>query len=98
MRKIVIILTLIALLVISTACSTHLHVVGNGGQGSRTVSQTQWFALWGLISIGDTVDTNAMAGGASDYTITTEATLVDSVIGMFTGMVTISRRTVTVTR
>ena len=97
MRKIVIILTLIALLVLSTACSTHLHVVGNGGQGSRTVSETQWFALWGLISLGE-VDTNAMAGGASDYTITTEATLVDSVIGMFTGIVTISRRTVTVTR
>jgi len=39
-----------------------------------------------------------MSGGATDYTIKTEFSVVDVVIGLFTGYVTVYPRTVTVTK
>lgn len=76
-------------------CAAHTHVIGSGAKGGESVSNTQWYAVWGLVPLG-MVDTKAMAGGASDYTIKTQQTFLDYFIGMFTGAVTICRRTVTV--
>jgi hypothetical protein len=39
-----------------------------------------------------------MAAGASDYKIETKQSFVDIVLGMFTSIVTVYSRTVTVTR
>lgn len=80
-----------------SSCYTMTHTVGAGAQGADVSSKKQWFALWGLVPISQ-VDTKAMAGGASDYTITTKQSFGDSVIGMFTGIVTISPRTVKVVK
>lgn len=80
-----------------TSCFTIEHTVGNGSQLGTTVEKRQWFALWGLVEISD-IDTKAMAGEATDYTIKTERTFVDGLIGIFTGIVTISPRTVQVTK
>ena len=76
-------------------CSTHVHKVGNGAQGIDMIEARQWYVLFGLVPINE-VDTNVMAGGATDYEIMTEANLIDIVIGAFTGAVTVGSRTVTV--
>ena len=79
-------------------CSTHVHKVGNGAQGNDRndmIEARQWYVLFGLVPISE-VDTNAMAGEATDYEITTELTAIDIIIGLFTGVVSVSSRTVTV--
>ena len=76
-------------------CSTHIHRVGNGPQGNDIMMERQWYVLFGLVPINE-VDTNAMAGGATDYVIMTQATPLDIVIGIFTGAVSIHSRTVVV--
>ena len=89
-----------AVLVIAIAmssCFTQEHVVGNGASGGNSTSQKQWFILWGLVPLNQ-VDSKAMAGGAKDYTIKTQESFIDGVIGMFTGIVTVAPRTVTVTK
>ncbi len=77
------------------SCYTHTHVVGDGAQTGVTVSQKQWYAVWGLVPIGQQVDTKAMAG-KDDYTIKTEHSFIDMVISAFTGIVTIQVKTVSV--
>ena len=95
MKKIISIVVLCSFLL--TGCYTINHKVGNGAQGNATTEERQWFILWGLVPIND-VDSQAMAGGAADYEITTQATPVDVIIGVFTGIVTIAPRTVKVTK
>lgn len=76
-------------------CSTHVHKIGNGAQGNDMMEARQWYVLWGLVPM-NVVDTNAMAGAATDYEITTEHTVLDFIINVFTGVATISSRTVTI--
>ena len=79
-------------------CSTHVHKVGNGAQSNDMndmIETRQWYVLFGLVPINE-VDTNVMAGAATDYEITTELTALDFIINVFTGMVSVSSRTVTV--
>jgi len=78
-----------------SSCFTHTHVVGDGAQSGVKVSKKQWYAVWGLVPIGEEVDTKAMAG-TDDYTITTQHSFIDMVISAFTGIVTIQVKTVEV--
>ena len=86
---------MIACMLLVIGCATHVHKVGNGAQGNDTTEARQWYILWGLVPINE-VDTNAMAGGASDYEITTSATVIDILIGAVAGSVTVSTRSVSV--
>ena len=86
---------LIAAMMFVIGCSAHVHTVGNGAQGYNTTEARQWYALWGLVPINN-VDTNAMAGGAANYEITTSYTPLDFIINIFTTYVTVSSRTVSV--
>ena len=95
-KKGVAICLLIALMMF-TACYSSLHVVGNGASGNDVKEVRQWYVLFGLIPINE-VDTHEMAEGATDYEIKTEFTVVDIIIGCFTGMVSIQPQTVTVTK
>ncbi|MCP4460260.1 MAG: hypothetical protein GY816_19885 [Cytophagales bacterium] len=98
MKKKIQILTLTLVLGFGmSSCYTIEHTVGSGAQGGSTETARQWFALWGLVPISE-ADSKQMAGGATDYTIETKASFVDIVIGIFTGIVTIAPRTVTVTK
>lgn len=85
----------IASIIFMIGCAAHTHQVGKGAQGSEVIEQRQWYVLWGLVPMND-VDTQAMAGGATDYQITTAVTALDFVISIFTSAVTIDCRTVTV--
>ena len=76
-------------------CSTHVHKVGKGAQGSDIMEARQWYVLWGLVPIND-VDTNVMADGATDYEITTQYTVLDTIISVVLSEITINCRTVTV--
>lgn len=84
-------------IVVASGCAAHVHVIGNGGSGSEVVEQRQWYVLWGLVPIND-VDSAQMAAGASDYTIETEQSALDVVINIFTSLITVYSRTVTVTK
>ena len=91
----------IAVLAVTTVllggCFTMNHVVGEGAKTGVTKTDRQWYALWGLVPI-NTVDTKAMAGSATQYTIKTEYTPLDFVINIFTSFVTIESMTVEVTK
>jgi len=98
MGKIIIVSLLVAALCFSViGCYTLQHQVGNGAQGSTTVSARQWYILWGLVPI-NTVDSQAMAAGATNYDVKSQMSFVDVVIGIFTGSVTVYCQTVTVTK
>lgn len=96
MKKIVALLLVVAMMYM-VGCSAHTHVVGNGAQSAQTESATQWYILFGIVPL-NTVNSKAMAAGASNYTIKTQTSFLDGLIGIFTGIVTISRRTVEVTK
>ncbi len=82
---------------VASGCAAHTHVIGDGGDGSETVEQRQWYVLWGLVPIND-VDSAEMADGAADYTIETEQSALDVIINIFTSIVSVYSRTVTVTK
>lgn len=97
MRRLISLFVLGAFLMVLAGCTMHTHMIGNGAQGSVKVEQRQWYVLWGLVPINE-VDSKAMAAGAQDYTIKTEQSVLDVVINIFTGWVTVYSRTVTVTK
>ena len=76
-------------------CAAHVHKVGNGAQGNDIMMERQWYVLYGLVPINE-VDTNAMAGEATDYEIMTQHTGLDVIINIFTGAISINSRTVIV--
>lgn len=86
---------LIAAMLFVIGCSAHVHTVGKGAQGYNVTEARQWYIVWGLVPIND-VDTNAMAGEATDYEITTSYTPIDFIIGVVAGSISISSRTVSV--
>jgi hypothetical protein len=97
MKKIVGLIVLLAFCLLLVGCFTIQHQIGKGAQSGVSVEKKQWFILWGLVPL-NTVNTSEMAAGATDYTIKTEFTVVDVVIGIFTTYVTVYPRTVTVTK
>ena len=78
-------------------CTTHIHKIGTGPQNFDSEELRQWYILWGLVPINE-VDTKEMAGEAINYEIKTEVTPIDFLIGIPAGTVTVTSRTVTVTR
>jgi hypothetical protein len=96
-KKAVAIMMLTGIIFYNVGCYTHSHVVGSGAKSGVSVEEKQWYVLWGLVPL-NSVDTNAMAGDATDYTIQTQHSFIDIIIGMFTGIVTVSPKTVKVTK
>ena len=76
-------------------CAAHVHKVGNGAQGDEIKVARQWYALYGLAPINK-VDTNAMAGGITDYEIITAQTISDFILNSFTWIITVNSRKVIV--
>lgn len=95
LRKAIALLLILSTLISLTGCYTHKYMMGNGPQTGNAQEERQWFALWGLIPI-NTVDTKAMIGNATDYSVKSELTFLDVVIGIFTGIVTVQPRTIEV--
>jgi hypothetical protein len=79
------------------SCMQLNHIVGTGAQGGSEASKRQWYALWGLVPLGE-VDARQLAGGATNYTVHSEHGIVDILLNLLTGWVTINSQTVTVTK
>ena len=90
-KKSIILLT--SFILILSACTTHTHIVGNGAQGNYEKSKRQLWVI-SLVAIND-VDTQKMAGDATDYEIQTQMDIVDILINALTSGI-ISSRKVTV--
>ena len=84
-------------LLLTSACYTIQHTVGTGGRGGSESEKRQWYALFGLIPLGE-VDSKSLAGDAANYTVTTQWGIVDILLNLITGIVTITSQTVTVER
>lgn len=78
-----------------TSCYTTSHTVGAGSKTGVEVSKKQWYAIWGLVPINH-VDSKDLAGGATDYSITTQHKFLDLLISAIGSYVTIEVQTVTV--
>jgi len=78
-------------------CAAHQHTIGAGPSSGQTAEARQWYILWGLVPLNE-VDSQAMAAGATNYEIQTEQSFLDVVMNIFTGLVTVYSRTVTVTQ
>jgi hypothetical protein len=93
----------VAMLFISTAgssgCFRQRFDVGGGATGGESREFRQWYAFWGLLPITDVQDrAERHAEGAANYTVTSEFTPLDFLIGIFTGIVTIYPKTMRVER
>lgn len=95
MKRVTAMLLMTSLVLILVGCSAHIHTIGKGAQGNNTIEERQWYVLWGIVPIND-VDTSQMTS-AADYTIKTEQSALDIIINIFTGLITVYSRTVTVT-
>jgi len=96
MRKIVLAVCFFCFLL--TGCATHRHIIGKGAQVGVSRGQTQWYALYGLIPLGE-VDTARLAGGAQDYEIETYYSVGDFLLNnLITGWITVTSRSVKVTK
>jgi len=96
MKKCISIVLLISVLVV-LGCATHIHTIGKGPSQGATVEARQWYVLWGLVPINQ-IDSKKMAGEAKDYQIQTQASPLDVIINIFTTYVSVTSRTVTVTK
>ncbi len=96
MKRIVVLLICLSLLIL-TACAGHIHTIGSGPSSGNRMEARQWYVLWGLIPINQ-IDTKAMAAGATNYEIRTEAAPLDIIINLFTSYITVTSRTVSVTK
>lgn len=94
-NKTLMIIVLFSFLVGFSGCYTNNHIIGNGSKGNTELSEKQWYVLWGLVPLNN-VDTNKMAGDVNDYQITTQHSFLDVIISAFTGIVTVSVKSVTV--
>lgn len=90
-------LVLLLMLATVTSCMTNRHTVGNGAQTGVTQTSRQWYALWGLVRLGDR-DTKTIAEDTPDYTVETYYGFVDWLINFFLGGFTIQSRTIKVTK
>ena len=96
MKKAVVMIMIVSSLFL-IGCSTHVHTVGTGPQTGQVESARQWWILFGLIPL-NSVDVGEMSGGATNYEIKTSLAPLDILIGIPAGYITVSSRTVTVTK
>jgi hypothetical protein len=96
-KKLMTVCCALAMVGLLSGCMTNIHKIGSGAAGSNVTTTRQWYVLWGLVPINH-VDTNAIAGGATNYEIKDQQTVLDFVINIFTGFVTVYGRSVTVTK
>ncbi len=96
MKKLSTLILIVASLAM-VSCTANMHTVGKGAQGSSVKEARQWYILWGLVPLNE-VNTNQMAGDANDYEIKTVQSGLDVIMNIFTGMITVNSRTVTVTK
>lgn len=66
-----------------TSCYTYTTVVGKGAQGNSKTKEWNHYVLFGLAPVGVS-DAKEMAGGATDYTVTTQQSFVNGLVSAIT--------------
>lgn len=95
-RKVTALTLVCALMFVTLGCYTQRVDVGAGApSGAQRVEHRQWFALWGLVPITQ-IEPEATIGDAQNYSIVSEFTPLDVIIGIFTGIVTVYPKTIIV--
>jgi hypothetical protein len=80
---------------VMSSCYSISHTVGTGSSTGEIIKKKQWYILYGAVPLNK-IDTKALAGNATNYTITTKHGFVDYLIGAVTGFVTIKPMTVVI--
>ncbi len=98
MKKVYIFLTcLFVLFAPLSGCYTMNNTIGSGApDGAPVAEDRQWFLLWGLVPLNN-VDGGKMAqanGLQTNYTIQTQQSIIDVVLNIFTGFVSLYSRDV----
>lgn len=75
---------MVAVCFVMTSCYTFTAVVGEGPKTGEVVTQKNHYVVNGLAKL-KTADTQAMAGGAKDYSITITHSFIDGLISTLTG-------------
>jgi hypothetical protein len=88
----------LALLSALSGCFSMSHTVGAGPRSGIEQSETRWFALYGMVPLEREFDSQYLAGGATDYRVTTQFTPVDVLLTSVASFATFYRQTVTVER
>jgi hypothetical protein len=65
-----------------TSCYVYTVVVGEGAKGNTEVAKWNNYVIFGLVPVGVS-DAKALAGGATNYTVTTRHSFVN---GLLTGI------------
>ncbi|MBN1155502.1 hypothetical protein JXB12_11340 [candidate division KSB1 bacterium] len=97
MFKKIVALSLLVCFLFIIGCAAHVHTIGKGPQMFQKETARQWYILWGLVPLNE-VNTNTLAEGAENYEIRTEACGLDILMNIFTSYVTVTSRTVTITK
>lgn len=78
-----------------TSCYSYTTVVGKGAQGNTKVTKWNHYVIAGLAPVGVS-DSQAMAGGATDYTVYTRESFLNGLVATITfGIYTPTTTTVT---
>lgn len=85
----------VALSVAASGCVSHQHVVGLGPTGIGSISERQYYVLFGLLQVNE-VDTQRFAPELTSYTIDTRFSFTDLVLSTLMLPLTVTTRTVTV--
>ena len=89
------VLLLAMLTIMAAGCMTNRHTIGKGPQIGDSSTTRQWYALWGLVNLGN-ADSKEIAGDATDYRVETYYGVADWFINFFLGWLSIRSRTVKV--
>lgn len=84
-------------LMLSLNCAAHIHQIGSGPASETQQHARQWYILFGLVPLNE-IDTRKMAENAVNYEIKTETSVTDILLNILTGYVTVTSRTVTVSK
>lgn len=82
-RKIVLGAVIFTASMMLTSCYTYTTVVGKGAQGNSETKKWNHYVLFGLAPVGVS-DAKAMAGDATDYTVTTQQSFVNGLVSAIT--------------
>ena len=66
-----------------TSCYVYTVVVGTGAKGNTEVTKWNSYVIYGLVPVGVS-DAKVLAGGATDYTVTTRQTFVNGLVSGIT--------------
>jgi hypothetical protein len=98
-KKIVILVVLVAVTISIAGCFT-IRVGGKAElapsteEGTKIAEKRCWYALWGLVPIGDNSTDSLIPGIVKKVRVETKFTVLNFLINIFTGIATIETITV----